>query len=130
LELYETIRQQQSVLINKNPTSIVINRITRTRSDDGGETETPSTLAVQTVRIYAPKTKQINVRITNTTDSGFHIKRSIKMICQYNADVKAESEVYLDTFTAYGRTYKITDVIDHITQSQICFKESQIEEVA
>jgi len=124
--LYESIRTTQQHLINQNPASIIISRITRTRptNGDGGVLETPSTLSAQTVRIYNKRT-----RVLNIDEGGYHIRRVTKMIAEYDADLKAESDTYLDKFTYGGKTYKIVDVKDITTQGQIVFKECGLGEI-
>ena len=124
MELYESIRLRQVDLIAQNPASIIITRITKSADGAGGFTDTTSTLAAQTVRIYE---KLRYVRIANINEAGWVIKKTQKMICQYNADVKAENATYIDKFTYNSKTYKIVDVSDMLTQNQIVFKECEIE---
>ena len=130
--LYESIRARQENLINQNPTTITILRITRTRPDDGdgGVLETPSTLLAQTVRIYNKRARVLNIRVLNIDEGGYHIQHIMGMIALYNADVKAESDTYLDKFNYGEKTYKIVDVKDITTQGQVVFKECGLEEIA
>lgn len=126
MELYESVRNSQSYIINQNPASIVITRITRTRNAHQGLTETTSTLAAQTVRIYA---KTQYVKVISVNDAGFQVYKFQKMIAYYNANFQAESELYLDKFSYNGKTYKIVEVNDVLTQNQIVFKEAKIEAI-
>ncbi len=123
MERYETIRNQQADLIEQNKASIVISRITRTEQD-GGWIETPSTLASQDFRIYNKQSRTLNLN-----EGGWHSQRVTKLIAKYNADVKKESENYLDTFTYNSIKYKITDVKPIMTQGQVVFLECELEEV-
>lgn len=125
-ELYESIRNQQSALISQNPASIVITRNTRTRNSMQGFDEATSTLTAQTVRIYS---KLRYTKIVNVNEAGWTIRKTQRMIAAYNADLKAESESYLDTFSYNSKTYKIVDVQDVLTQNYIVFKECEIEAI-
>lgn len=126
VELYESVRNQQSTLINQNPASIVITRNTRTRNSMQGFDEATSTLTAQTVRIYS---KLRYVKVVNVNEAGWTIRKTQRMIAAYNADLKSENETYLDTFSFGGKTFKIVDVKDVYTQGQIVFKELEIEEI-
>lgn len=124
-ELYESIRNQQQIaLIEQNKASIVISRTTRTANADGGYTEATANLASQDFRIYYKRS-----RVLNVNEGGWHSQRVTQLIAKYNADIKAESEIYLDKFTYGGKVYKVTDVKDIYTQGYIVFKECQLQEV-
>ena len=124
MERYESIRNRQAALIEQNKAQIIISR--KTRSDDGagGWTEATSTLASQDVRIYYKGS-----RVYSITDAGWHTARQTKMIAKYDADIEAENETFLDTFSYGDKDYKITDVKDIYTQGYIVFKEVSLEEV-
>ena len=126
MELYEVIRARQDNLINQNAASIVITRTTRTRGSDRGLVDSTSTIAAQTVRIYA---KLRYTKVVNINEAGWTIRKTQKMIAQYDCNILAESESNLDKFTYNSKTYKVVDVIDMFTQNQICFKEVEIEAV-
>ena len=124
MQAYESVRNQQSKIIADNSTSIVITRITRTADSAGGWTETTSTLAAQTVRIYAK-----NKRVLDNASGGFVTKKVSKMLALYNANIESEDETYLDKFTFDGKTYKVNYVENVTMQGQIVFKEVEIEEI-
>ncbi len=126
MELYESIRTRQDDIINQNPASIVITRTTRTRNSMQGFSEATSTLAAQTVRIYS---KLRYVKIVNVNEAGWTIRKTQKMIAAYNADLKPESETYLDTFSYNSKTYKIVDVQDVLTQNYVVFKQCEVEAI-
>ncbi|MDD5551198.1 MAG: head-tail adaptor protein [Candidatus Omnitrophica bacterium] len=125
MELYETIRNQQADLIEQNKASIVISRITRTDDGAGGWNESTANLTSQDFRIYNKRS-----RVLNINEGGWHSQRVTKLIAKYNANVKAESETYLDKFSYGGKTYKITDVKDIYTQNYVVFKECELEEIS
>lgn len=124
MNLYESVRAQQTKLINDNPSSITITRITRSDDGAGGFSEATSTIAAQTVRIYNKRTRTLNVE-----NGGWNSQRITKMIAKYDANIQKESSTYLDTFSYGGITYKITDVKPIYTQGQIVFKECELVEV-
>ena len=51
------------------------------------------------------------------------------MIAAYNANLKPESETYLDKFSYNSKTYKIVDVQDALTQNYVVFKQCEVEEI-
>jgi hypothetical protein len=124
MTLYESARDRQSDLIRQNTASIVITRITRTKGDDGGTTETTANLASQDFRIYNKRS-----RVLDVDTGGWHSQRIVKMIGKYDCDVQKESAQYLDSFTYGGIKYKIIDVKPMYTQGQIVFKECALEEL-
>jgi len=127
MELYESIRLQQDRIINQNKASIIISRTTRTDDGAGGWTESdPTPLASQDVRIYA---KLRYTKVVNINEAGWTIKKTQKMIAKYDADIEAENETFLDTFSYGDKDYKIVDVKDIFTQGFIVFKEVALEEV-
>lgn len=123
MSLVTSIRERQYDLIEQNPADITINRVTRTEYG-GGWTETSSTVAEQTVRIYNKK-----VRALNLTTGGWHSQRLDKMIAEYDADIKKESATNLDTFTHNGIKYKVVDVKPITTDGEVVFLECALEEV-
>ena len=124
MERYESARLRQDDIINQNPVSIVISRTTRTAGSDGGYTEATANLAAQTVRIYS---KFRYTKVVNINEAGWTLKKTQKMIAKYDANLQAEGSAYLDKFTYNGKTYKIVDVADILTQNYIVFKECEIE---
>lgn len=126
MELYESIRTRQDDIINQNPASIVITRTTRTRNSMQGFDEATTTLAAQTVRIYS---KFRYIKIVNVSEAGWTVRKTQRMIAKYNADLKAESETYRDTFSYNSKTYKIIDISDVLTQNYVVFKEVEIEAI-
>lgn len=128
MTLYESIRARQADIINQNPAQIIISRVTNTDDGAGGWVPTTSTLASQTVRIYDSTVKDMSVLLVN--DGGYHRSRIKKMIALWNADIEAENETFLDTFSHGGRDFKVVDVKDKTTQGFVCYKEVFIEEIA
>ncbi len=126
MELYESIRLRQDDIINQNPASIIITRTTRTRNSIRGFDEATTILTAQTVRIYS---KLRYVKVVNVNEAGWTIRKTQRMIAAYDADLKPESETYLDTFSYNSKTYKIVDVQDVFTQNYIVFKTCEIEEI-
>lgn len=124
MELYESIRLRQENIINQNKAQIIISRTTRTDDGAGGWIETPSTLASQDFRIYNKR-----VRVLNVNEGGWHSQRVTQLIAKYDADVEAENETFLDTFSYGDKDYKVTDVKDIYTQGYIVFKEVALEEI-
>ena len=100
MELYESIRNRQSDIINQNSASIVITRTTKSDDGAGGYTNTTSTKSAQSMRIYNK-----NTRVLTVNDGGYHAQRLTKMIAHYNADILSESATNLDTFTYGGKQY-------------------------
>ncbi len=123
-ELYTVIRTQQADLIEQNKASIVISRTTRTDDGAGGWNESSANLTSQDFRIYNKRSRTLNIN-----EGGWHSQRVTKLIAKYNADVKKESENYLDTFTYNSIKYKITDVKPILTQGQVVFLEVELEEM-
>jgi hypothetical protein len=127
-ELYISIRNRQADIINQNPASIIISRITNVDDGAGGWLPTTSTLASQTVRIYDSTVKDMAVLLVS--DSGYHKSRIKKMIALWNSDFEAENETFLDTFSYNSSDYKIVDVKPKRTQDYVVYKEVFIEEIA
>jgi hypothetical protein len=124
-ELYESVRERQSNIIEQNKASIIISRTTNVDDGAGGWVPSISTLPVQDFRIYNKKTRVLDI---NT--GGWHSQRVILMIAKWDADVEAKNETFTDTFNYGGKDYEIFDVKDIYTQGFICFKECQISEVS
>ena len=124
MEIYEDIRLQQDRIINQNKASIIISRTSRVDDGAGGWIETVTTLASQDFRIYNKR-----VRVLNINEGGYHSERVTQLIAKYDADIEAENETFLDTFSYGDKDYKIVDVKDIFTQGFIVFKEVSLEEV-
>jgi len=124
VEIYESIRLQQNRIINQNKASIIISRTSRVDDGAGGWIETVTTLASQDFRIYNKR-----VRVLNINEGGYHSERVTQLIAKYDADIEAENETFLDTFSYGDKDYKIVDVKDIFTQGFIVFKEVSLEEV-
>ena len=124
MSLILSTRNQQSTIINQNPASIVITRTAKVSDGAGGWTESTEDLTSQDVRIYAKQSRTLSI-----DDGGWHSERVVKMLCKYNADVKAESANNKDTFTYGTKTYKIYSVKDIYTKGSIVFKEAEIIEL-
>lgn len=124
MSLVTSIRARQADLIRQNTASIAITRTTRTDDGAGGFSESNSTLAAQSFRLYNKRT-----RVLNLNDGGYHSQRIVKMIGAYNANVKKECAEYLDTFTYNSIKYKITDVKPVMTGGSVVFVECELEEI-
>jgi hypothetical protein len=124
MKLYESIRNRQADFIAQNKAQIVISRITRTASTDGGYTEATTTLDSQDFRIYNK-----NSRVLNVNEGGYHSERITKLIAKYDADIQKESATYLDTFTYNSIKYKVADVKPILTQGFVVFLECELAEI-
>lgn len=124
MSLITSTRLRQENIINQNLASIVITRKAKVSDGAGGWITSTSTLASQDVRIYAKQSRTLSI-----DDGGWHSERVIKMLCKYNADVKAESANNKDMFTYGTKTYKIYSVKDVYTGGSIVFKEAEIIEL-
>ena len=125
MELYESIRLRQADIINQNKAQIIISRTTRISDGAGGWLEPdPVNLPSQDFRIYYKRS-----RVLNVNEGGYHSQRVTQLIAKYDADIEAENETFLDTFSYGDKDYKITDVKDIYTQGYIVFKEIQLEEI-
>ena len=124
MEIYEDVRFQQDRIINQNKASIIISRTTRTDDGAGGWIETITNLPSQDFRIYNKRT-----RVLNVNEGGYHSQRITQLIAKWDADIEAECETFLDTFSYGDKDYKIVDVKDIFTQGFIVFKEVSLEEV-
>ena len=124
MSLITNIRNQQTILINQNPASIVISRVTKTRNTGGGYDTTPSVKAAQTVRIYDKGEREILV-----AESGFSTTRQTKMIAQYDADILGRDADSVDTFTYDSKTYEVKDVKNEYANGSIVFKTCRLEKL-
>jgi len=126
MELYESIRLRQADIIAQNKASIIISRTSRVDDGAGGWTELTTNLPPQDFRIYA---KLRYTKVVNISEAGWTVKKTQKMIAKYDADLEAENETYLDTFSYNSVDYKIVDVQDMLTQNYVVFKEAEIEAI-
>lgn len=125
MTLITSIRDRQTILINQNPASIIISRITKTRNAGGGWDTSTSVKASQTVRIYAKGERAVLV-----AEPGFSTTRETKMIAQYDSDIKASkdaNEIVVDTFTYDSKTYEVKDVKNEYANGSIVFKTCRLE---
>ncbi len=127
MTLITSIRDRQTQLINQNPASIVITRVTKTRNTGGGFDEASSVKAAQTVRIYDKGEREILV-----AEPGFSTTRTTKMIAKFDADIKASkdaNEVVVDTFPYDSKTYEVKDVKNEYANGSIVFKTCRLEKL-
>ena len=122
--LVDSIRARQTELINQNPASIVITRVTKTRNTGGGFDDSSDVKDAQTVRIYDKGEREILV-----AEPGFSTTRTTKMIAQYDADILDRSATNVDTFPYDGKTYEVKDVKNVYTFGSIVFKECRLEKL-
>ena len=122
MTLITNIRNQQAILINQNPASIVISRVTKTRNTGGGYDTSTSVKAAQTVRIYEKLEREILV-----AEPGYSTTRITKMIAQYDADILPKSAINTDTFTYDSKTYEVKDVKNEYANGSIVFKTCRLE---
>ncbi len=92
-ELYESIRNQQAVLIEQNKAQIIISRTTRTDDGAGGWVETVTNLSAQDFRIYNKRT-----RVLNVNEGGWHSQRVTQLIAKNDADIEENNKTFLDVF--------------------------------
>jgi len=124
MSLVVSTRNMQSVLINQNPSSIIINRTAKTSDGAGGYSTSISVLDSQDIRIYSKRTRTLVVE-----EGGYHSVRITKAIAKYDADVQKYSSTNEDKFTHGGNTWRIFDVIDRYVKGSICFKELELEQL-
>ena len=124
MSLIASIRARQTELINQNPASIVISRVTKTRNPGGGYTTSTSVKAAQTVRIYDKGEREILV-----AEPGFSTTRETKMIARYDADILPRGAINTDTFTYDSNTYEVKDVKNEYTGGSIVFKTCRLEKL-
>lgn len=118
------MRDDATLIIADNPVSIVITRKTYTLAN-GKRSKATSTLSAQTVRLYSTK----GTRSRSGDDNRWTWEREVKMLCAYDADVKAHSNEYEDTFSANGVTYLVKDVNDVRWNGAIVSKQCVLEEL-
>lgn len=123
-ELYISIRTRQADIIAQNKASIIISRTSRVDDGAGGWLETITNLPSQDVRIYFKGS-----RVYSVDTGGWHTARQTKMIAKYDADIEAENETFLDTFSHNFIDYKIKDVKPMTTQDYVVYKECTLEEI-
>ena len=124
MSLVISTRNQQTNIINQNPTSIIITRIEKVSDGAGGYTTSTSTIASQDIRIYFKRTRTLVI-----DDGGYHSIRVTQAIAKWDARVKKKSSTNEDKFTFDGKAYRIFDVIDRYVKGSIVFKELELEEL-
>ncbi len=124
MTLIISIRDRQTQLINQNPASIVITRVTKTENTGGGWDTTSAVKAAQTVRIYDKGEREILV-----AEAGFSTTRETKMIARYNADILPRGSDNVDTFTYDSKTYEVKDVKNEYANGSIVFKTCRLEKL-
>ena len=128
MSLVTSTRNQQTNIINQNPTSIVITRKSKISDGAGGWTSSNSILAVQTIRIYSKRIRTL-VRTLVVEEGGYHSVRVTKAIAKYDANILKYSSINEDTFSFGGKTWRVFDVIDRYAKGSIVFKELELEEL-
>lgn len=124
MTLITSIRDRQAELINQNPASIVISRVTKTKNTGGGWDTSTSVKDAQTVRIYDKGEREILV-----AEPGFSTTRTTKMIARYDADIEGRDADNFDTFPYDGKTYEVKDVKNEYTNGNIVFKTCRLEKL-
>jgi len=124
MSLITSTRNQQTNIINQNPTSITITRKAKVSDGAGGWTSSTSNLAAQTIRIYSKRVRTLVVE-----EGGYHSVRVTKAVAKYDANILKYSSSNEDTFSFGGKTWRIFDVIDRYVKSSIVFKELELEQL-
>jgi hypothetical protein len=119
------LREGTRAVINANPATIVIKRLTLVNDGMGGKVATPATpvtLAGFTGRLVPSKARTDQGLMVK--DSGAQMQTNWNLICPHTADVRHGSDVE-DTFTLGGKHYKVQAVIPRAYKGQlyrlVCF---------
>lgn len=121
-----SIRAHTARMIADNPTDITITRKTRTISG-GKATSTDTALPTQTVRLYSKNSSELS-REGEGDSFRFVRRRNIRLLAEYNADLKGQSNDYEDTFTIGDSTYLIADVREITWNGAVVSKQCSVEE--
>ena len=124
MSLITSTRNQQTNIINQNPTSITITRKAKVSDGAGGWTSSTSNLAAQTIRIYSKRVRTLVIE-----EVGYHSIRVTRAIAKYDANILKYSSSNEDTFSFGGKTWRVFDVIDRYAKGSILFKELELEEL-
>ncbi len=124
MTLITSIRDRQTQLINQNPASIVITRVTKTANVGGGWDTSSDIKDAQTVRIYDKGEREILV-----AEAGFSTTRETKMIAKFDADILPRDADSVDTFPYDGKTYEVKDVKNEYANGSIVFKTCRLEKL-
>jgi len=124
MSLITSTRNQQTNIINQNPTSITITRKAKVSDGAGGWTSSTSNLAAQTIRIYSKRVRTLVIE-----EGGYHSIRVTRAIAKYDANILKYSSSNEDTFSFGGKTWRVFDVIDRYAKGSILFKELELEEL-
>ena len=115
-------RQATQRLIDENPVSIVIRREEFVQAATGGRVAQSTTLPSFQGRIV-PTKRQLATR----QDEAGRLRLSHwTLIAPWSADIRAET----DTFTALGRNFRVTGVIQRRLAGEIYTVHASLEEVS
>jgi len=120
----ELRRQCTKFAIDEHPTEITINRVTTTPKDNGGKTETKSTIGPLKVRIYEkPRAKQI------TDDGGSkRVQSQWWMLAEWDADIRHDQN-NTDTFEVDGKHYTVIGVAKYGHGGEVTSIQAELEAV-
>lgn len=110
--------------INENPLGVVITRRTFVQHADGGRAEQTSVLPAFTGRLVPRKRVPRFVQ----DEAGLRQTSELLLLAPHTADVRAGTEV-LDSFTANGKQYRITEVVPRSYRGQVYSVHVHVEEM-
>lgn len=104
-QAWRVLREQTKQFIDENPTSLVINRVSKASDGAGGTTVTTTSLAPQVVRIID---RFSAVQTERRTTFGEVTSPDINVLFEWDGDVRIG-----DTFAYKGFTMEVTWVLDN-----------------
>lgn len=114
--------------IAENPVEIMIER-TEKKPQGGGRKITKSTTGPFTIRIFMQKGR-LMANVTAATTAGIRQEeRAYAFLAEADADIRCTPE-YADEFTAYGKRFRVTEVVERHWQGELTSKDGTLEEVS
>lgn len=113
--------------IAENPVEITIERKEK-KPKGGGREIVKSTVGPFTIRIFAQKGKSIGVVTLATTPGIRQEDRTYAFLADAGADIRCSPEAQ-DEFTAYGKRFRVTTVMERHWKGELVSKDGTLEEV-
>lgn len=114
--------------INENPVEITIER-TEKKPKGGGREIVKSTVGPFVIRIFNQKGKDLGL-VTLTQTAGIRQEnRTYAFLADAETDIRCSPEC-ADEFTAYGKRYRVTNVVERYWQGELTSKDGTLEEVS
>ncbi len=114
--------------VGENPVEITIER-TEKKPKGGGREIVKSMAGPFTIRIFAQKGKSMGVTTLVTTPGIRQEDRSYAFLAEATADIRCSPDV-TDEFAAYGRRFRVTDVVQRYWQGELTSIDGTLEEVS